>query len=337
MYKSLLNRLIKWVRENIYGIFLIFAVAIIAEAISNLNDRISSPVISLVIGVLLANFGVLGSWAKPSLDLASGYILKVGICLLGFRLVFSEITEIGSPVAILIVIGVVIIVFFGIQKIGKIFAINKPLALLVASGYSICGVSAIAAMKPLSRADEEETGYAVGLVTLFGSIAVLVFPIVQAIFDFDESLFGWWVGLSVHDTGQVVATASVVSEDTLDSAVLVKMCRILMLAPLLMFVVFKQHKKSENSQKWKLPIPIFIFGFIAAAAMRSASVFSEDFIQTIGDIRNFLITMAMFGLGAGIRLKALKNLGRQPLLLGFISWIAVLAVAGAGVLIQNQI
>ena len=337
MYQLFLSPLVKWVRENIYGLFLIGSVGVIAETISNLNDRVASPVIALVIGVLLANFGVLRSWSKPSLDLASGHILKIGICLLGFRLAFSEITEIGSSTGVLIVVAVVVIVFFGIQKISTIFSLNKPLALLIASGYSICGLSAIAAMKPLSQADEEETGYAVGLVTLFGSIAVLVFPIVQAIFDFDESLFGWWIGLSVHDTGQVVATASAVGEDALDSAVLVKMCRILMLAPLLMFVSFKQKKQSKNSQKWKLPIPIFILGFIAAATIRSSSVFSESFIATIGDIRNFLITMAMFGLGAGIRLSALKNLGRQPLVLGFVSWIAVLIIAGAGVLIQNQI
>ena len=337
MYQLFVNLLIKWVRKNIYGLFLIVAVGFIAEIISNLSDRLSSPVISLVIGVLLANFGILGLWAKPSLDLASGHILKIGICLLGFRLAFSELTDIGSPIGVLIVIAVVVIVFFGIQKMSTTFSVNKSLALLVASGFSICGVSAIAAMKPLSGADEEETGYAVGLVTLFGSIAVLAFPVVQAIFDFDESLFGWWIGLSVHDTGQVVATASAVSENTLDSAVLVKMCRILMLAPLLMFVSFKKKKRTKNLRKWKLPIPIFILGFISAAAMRSASVFSEDFIETIGDIRNFLITMAMFGLGAGIRLKALKNLGRQPLVFGFVSWVVVLIVAGTGVLIQNQI
>lgn len=337
MHQLSLNSLIKWVRENLYGLFLIVAVGIIAEIISGSNNRLSSPVISLLIGVVLANSGVLGSWAKPSLELASGRILKIGICLLGFRLAFSEITEIGSPIGVLIVIAVVIIVFFGIQKASNIFSVNKPLALLVASGFSICGVSAIAAMKPLSGADEEETGYAVGLVTLFGSIAVLAFPIIQAIFDFDENLFGWWIGLSVHDTGQVVATASAVSENTLDSAVLVKMCRILMLAPLLMFVSFKQQKRSKNLQKWKLPIPVFILGFIAAAAIRSASVLSESFIETIGDIRNFLITMAMFGLGAGVRLRALKNLGRQPLVLGLVSWVAVLTVAGAGVLIQNQL
>ena len=173
MYQLSLNPLIKWVRENLYGLFLIVTVGITAEIVSDSNDRLSSPVISLLIGVLLANSGVLGLWAKPSLDLASGHILKIGICLLGFRLAFSEITDIGSPSGVLIVMAVVIIVFFGIQKISTIFSVNKPLALLVASGFSICGVSAIVAMKPLSGADEEETGYAVGLVTLFGSICLL--------------------------------------------------------------------------------------------------------------------------------------------------------------------
>ena len=263
-----------WVRKNTRGLLLIVTVGIIAELISNFNSRLSSPVVALVIGFCLVNFGFVKEWAKPSLDLAAGQILKIGICLLGFRLAFSEITEIGSPIGIIVVIAVVIIVFFGIQKISAAFSVNKSLSLLVASGFSICGVSAIAAMKPLSGADEEETGYAVGLVTLFGSIAVFVFPIVQEIFQLDENLFGWWIGLSVHDTGQVVAAASAVSENTLDSAVLVKMCRILMLAPLLMFVSITQQNREKIKTKWSLPIPFFIVGFIAAATIRSTSLFS---------------------------------------------------------------
>ena len=326
-----------WVRKNTRGLLLIVTVGIIAELISNLNTRLSSPVVALVIGFCLVNFGFVKEWAKPSLDLAAGRILKIGICLLGFRLAFSEITEIGSPIGIIVVIAVVIIVFFGIQKISTAFSVNKSLSLLVASGFSICGVSAIAAMKPLSGADEEETGYAVGLVTLFGSIAVFVFPIVQEIFQLDENLFGWWIGLSVHDTGQVVAAASAVSESTLDSAVLVKMCRILMLAPLLMFVSITQQNREKIKRKWSLPIPFFIVGFIAAATIRSTSFFSDELIQNIGQVRNFLITVAMFGLGSGVRIRGLKKLGRQPMTLGFVSWIAVLIVTGAGVLIQNQI
>lgn len=326
-----------WVRKNTRGLLLIVTVGIIAELISNFNSRLSSPVVALVIGFCLVNFGFVKEWAKPSLDLAAGRILKIGICLLGFRLAFSEITEIGSPIGIIVVIAVVIIVFFGIQKISAAFSVNKSLSLLVASGFSICGVSAIAAMKPLSGADEEETGYAVGLVTLFGSIAVFVFPIVHEIFQLDENLFGWWIGLSVHDTGQVVAAASAVSENTLDSAVLVKMCRILMLAPLLMFVSITQQNREKIKTKWSLPIPFFIVGFIAAATIRSTSLFSDELIQNIGQVRNFLITIAMFGLGSGVRIRGLKKLGRQPMALGFVSWIAVLVVTGAGVLIQNQI
>ena len=326
-----------WVRKNTRGLLLIVTVGIVAELISNFNSRLSSPVVALVIGFCLVNFGFVKEWAKPSLDLAAGRILKIGICLLGFRLAFSEITEIGSPIGIIVVIAVVIIVFFGIQKISTAFSVNKSLSLLVASGFSICGVSAIAAMKPLSGADEEETGYAVGLVTLFGSIAVFVFPIVQEIFQLDENLFGWWIGLSVHDTGQVVAAASAVSENTLDSAVLVKMCRILMLAPLLMFVSITQHNREKIKRKWSLPIPFFIVGFIAAATIRSTSLFSDELVQNIGQVRNFLITIAMFGLGSGVRIRGLKKLGRQPMALGFVSWIAVLVVTGAGVLIQNQI
>ncbi len=326
-----------WVRKNTRGLLLIVTVGIIAELISNFNTRLSSPVVALVIGFCLVNFGFVKEWAKPSLDLAAGRILKIGICLLGFRLAFSEITEIGSPIGIIVVIAVVIIVFFGIQKISTTFSVNKSLSLLVASGFSICGVSAIAAMKPLSGADEEETGYAVGLVTLFGSIAVFVFPIVHEIFQLDENLFGWWIGLSVHDTGQVVAAASAVSESTLDSAVLVKMCRILMLAPLLMFVSITQQNREKIKTKWSLPIPFFIVGFIAAATIRSTSLFSDELIQNIGQVRNFLITIAMFGLGSGVRIRGLKKLGRQPMALGFVSWIAVLVVTGAGVLIQNQI
>ena len=326
-----------WVRKNTRGLLLIVTVGIVAELISNFNSRLSSPVVALVIGFCLVNFGFVKEWAKPSLDLAAGRVLKIGICLLGFRLAFSEITEIGSPIGIIVVIAVVIIVFFGIQKISTAFSVNKSLSLLVASGFSICGVSAIAAMKPLSGADEEETGYAVGLVTLFGSIAVFVFPIVHEIFQLDENLFGWWIGLSVHDTGQVVAAASAVSESTLDSAVLVKMCRILMLAPLLMFVSITQQNREKIKTKWSLPIPFFIVGFIAAATIRSTSLFSDELIQNIGQVRNFLITIAMFGLGSGVRIRGLKKLGRQPMALGFVSWIAVLVVTGAGVLIQNQI
>ena len=310
-------------------------VGFLSVTIGGVTSYVSSPVIALLVGFLLSNAGLTGSWAQPALQFAAGPLLKLGIALLGFRLAFSEISEIGSYVGICIVISLVLIVFLGIRKIGSLTKISNSLGLLIATGFSICGLSAIAAMKPLSGADDEEVGYALGLVTLFGSLSVVVLPLFQLIFDLGSSDFGWWVGLAVHDTGQVVATASIDSDKALDAAVLVKMARILMLAPILIGVSFlRNEKRSDQKRRYRI-IPMFIIGFLAAATLRSLDVFSDQVIEAIGDIRSFFIASAMFGLGAGVRLKALSSLGGRPLVFGLVSWLLIVMFAGIGVLLNT--
>ena len=311
-------------------------VGFLSITIGGVTSYVSSPVIALLVGFLLSNAGLTGSWAQPALQFASGPLLKLGIALLGFRLAFSEISEIGSYVGICVVISLVIIVFLSIRKIGSLAKISNSLGLLIATGFSICGLSAIAAMKPLSGADDEEVGYALGLVTLFGSLSVVVLSLFQLIFDLGSSDFGWWVGLAVHDTGQVVATASIDSDKALDAAVLVKMARILMLAPILIGVSFlRNEKRSDQKRRYRI-IPMFIIGFLAAATLRSLDVFSDQVIEAIGDIRSFFIASAMFGLGAGVQLKALSSLGGRPLVFGLVSWVLILMFEGTGVLLNTQ-
>ena len=318
------------------GLLAVGLVGFLSITIGGVTSYVSSPVIALLVGFLLSNAGLTGSWAQPSLQFAAGPLLKLGIALLGFRLAFSEISEIGSYVGICIVISLVLIVFLGIRKIGSLTKISNSLGLLIATGFSICGLSAIAAMKPLSGADDEEVGYALGLVTLFGSLSVVVLPLLQLIFDLGSSDFGWWVGLAVHDTGQVVATASIDSDKALDAAVLVKMARILMLAPILIGVSFlRNEKRSDQKRRYRI-IPMFIIGFLAAATLRSLDVFSDQVIEAIGDIRSFFIASAMFGLGAGVRLKALSSLGGRPLVFGLVSWLVIVMFAGIGVLLNTQ-
>ena len=318
------------------GLLAVGLVGFLSITIGGVTSYVSSPVIALLVGFLLSNAGLTGSWAQPALQFAAGPLLKLGIALLGFRLAFSEISEIGSYVGICIVISLVLIVFLGIRKIGSLTKISNSLGLLIATGFSICGLSAIAAMKPLSGADDEEVGYALGLVTLFGSLSVVILPLLQLIFDLGSSDFGWWVGLAVHDTGQVVATASIDSDKALDAAVLVKMARILMLAPILIGVSFlRNEKRSDQKRRYRI-IPMFIIGFLAAATLRSLDVFSDQVIEAIGDIRSFFIASAMFGLGAGVRLKARSSLGGRPLVFGLVSWVLIVMFAGIGVLLNTQ-
>ena len=318
------------------GLLAVGLVGFLSITIGGVTSYVSSPVIALLVGFLLSNAGLTGSWAQPALQFAAGPLLKLGIALLGFRFAFSEISQIGSYVGICVVISLVLIVFLSIRKIGSLAKITNSLGLLIATGFSICGLSAIAAMKPLSGADDEEVGYALGLVTLFGSLSVVILPLFQLIFDLGSSDFGWWVGLAVHDTGQVVATASIDSDKALDAAVLVKMARILMLAPILIGVSFlRNEKRSDQKRRYRI-IPMFIIGFLAAATLRSLDVFSDQVIEAIGDIRSFFIASAMFGLGAGVRLKALSSLGGRPLVFGLVSWVLIVMFAGIGVLLNTQ-
>ena len=326
----------RWLQSNVSGLLAVGLVGFLSSTIGGVTSYVSSPVIALLVGFLLSNAGLTGSWAQPALQFAAGPLLKLGIALLGFRLAFSEISQIGSYVGICVVISLVLIVFWGIRKIGSIAKISNSLVLLIAAGFSICGLSAIAAMKPLSGADDEEVGYALGLVTLFGSLSVVTLTLFQLIFDLGSSDFGWWVGLAVHDTGQVVATASIDSDKAIDVAVLVKMGRILMLAPILVGVSLLQNRGRPDQTKRYRIIPIFIVGFIVAAALRSIDIFSVQALDVIGDVRSFLITSAMFGLGAGVRIKALSNLGGRPVFFGFVSWVTILVLAGFGVLLNSM-
>ena len=329
--------MVRWVQSNALGILAVVLVGFLSIILASMSSYVSPPIVALLSGVVFSNAGLVGSWAEPALKFAAGTLLKVGIALLGFRLAFSEISEIGSYVGIGIVICLVVIMFWGIQKIGGFLGSSSSLALLVASGFSICGLSAIAAMKPLSGADDEEVGYSLGLVILFGSLSVVVLPLIQLFSGLGSSDFGWWVGLAVHDTGQVVATASIDSDAALDSAVLVKMARVLMLAPILVGVsLFKKAKVSHHGSRFRT-IPMFIVGFLIAATLRSLDVFSDRTFEAIGDVRSFLITSAMFGLGAGVRFRALSNLGRQPLIFGFVSWVVILGFSGLGVLLNAQL
>ncbi len=328
--------MVRWLQSNASGLLAVVLVGFLSITIGGVTSYVSSPVIALLVGFLLSNAGLTGSWAQPALQFAAGPLLKLGVALLGFRLAFSEISEIGSYVGICVVISIVLIVFLSIRKIGSLAKISNSLGLLIATGFSICGLSAIAAMKPLSGADDEEVGYALGLVTLFGSLSVVILPLFQLIFDLGSSDFGWWVGLSVHDTGQVVATASIDSDKALDAAVVVKMARILMLAPILIGVSLLRNKKRSDQKRRYRIIPMFIIGFLAAATLRSLDVFSNQVLEAIGDIRSFFIASAMFGLGAGVRLKALSSLGGRPVVFGLVSWVVILMLAGTGVLLNTQ-
>ena len=323
----------------------IAAVAFVVEyLIKNNTAGVVSPlVIAVVLGALISNLGMLPENCRIGLGFAARNLLRLGIVLLGLQLSFSQVRELGAP-GLALVIVVVAATFTGTQWLGKKMGLSPGLSLLVATGFSICGASAIAAMRPVSDADDDDMAYAIALVTICGTLAIFLLPAIGEIIGFSGAQFGSWVGASVHDVAQTVATAASGTDDAQDAAIVVKLTRVMLLAPLVAAVSFTRRRKlshtnitDSKTQKAKLPpiVPLFIVGFIAAISINSSFNLPSEFLSNVKWLEKSLLACALVGLGAGVDARKLRRVGTRPLALGLISWILIATLSAIGVGILN--
>ena len=323
----------------------IAAVAFVVEyLIKNNTAGVVSPlVIAVVLGALISNLGLLPDECRVGLGFAARNLLRLGIVLLGLQLSFSQVRELGAPGLVLVIV-VVAATFTGTQWLGKKMGLSPGLSLLVATGFSICGASAIAAMRPVSDADDDDMAYAIALVTICGTLAIFLLPAIGEIIGFSGAQFGSWVGASVHDVAQTVATAASGNDDAQDAAIVVKLTRVMLLAPLVAAVSFIRRRKlshtnitDSKTQKAKLPpiVPLFIVGFIAAISINSSFNLPSELVSNVKWLEKSLLACALAGLGAGVDIKKLRRVGTRPLALGLISWMLIATLSAIGVRILN--
>ncbi len=318
-------------REIVPGLVFAVLAATVALVVNAAVPQISTLIIAVVLGIAVGNASESVEPLRPGLAFVAKKFLRAGVVLLGLRLSISQVTELGWP-TILLVVGTVSATFFGTQAIGKRLGLSRGLSLLVATGYSICGASAIAAMEGQSDAEEEEVAVAIGLVTLAGSLAMFVLPILSQLFGLSDAQFGTWVGASVHDVAQVVAAASTGGAAVLSVAVVVKLTRVVLLAPIVAGVSIHRSRERDADDSRETPplLPGFVLGFLALMVLRTSGVVPVAVIDTVKIIEGILLTIALVGLGAGVRFGRLRKLGGQPLILGFVAWFLVAAVSLIG-------
>ena len=330
--------------KHLPGLVMAAAVAAIAfileSLVKNNTPLIVSPlVIAVVLGALISNLGLLPEACRIGLGFSARNLLRLGIVLLGLQLSFAQVRELGVPGLALVII-VVAITFTGTQWLGHKMGLSNGLSLLVATGFSICGASAIAAMRPVSDADDDDMAYAIALVTICGTLAIFVLPAVGEMIDFSGVRFGSWVGASVHDVAQTVATASSGNRDAEQAAIVVKLTRVMLLAPLVAGVSFTRRRKLSRAYATqpekshaKLPpiIPLFIVGFIASVTINSTFDLSDSLLADVKLFEKSLLACALVGLGAGVDARKLRRVGSRPLALGLISWVLIATISAIGV------
>lgn len=313
------------------------AVVIVAYGAHRVAPVVSPLVAGVLFGVVLTSLGLIPSIARRGLGFCAKRLLRLGIVLIGFRLALGDLAREGLG-SITLVVVVVILSFVGTLWLGRRLGCSRGLTLLVASGFSICGASAIAAIEPFADADQDDVALGVALVTLCGSLAIAVLPALGQVLGLHDSAFGFWAGSSVHDVAQVVATASTSGSQALNTAVVIKLARVSMLAPIVVAASLhhrSRHKADRDprgtSELRRPPVlPLFVLGFLGAIAVRSSNVLSERGYDALTDAGQLCLAMALVGLGTGVHLGRLRAIGHRPLVLGMASWVLIAGLALAG-------
>lgn len=293
----------------------------------------ASVALGIVVGQVPALRAALGGSLAPGMRVASRRLLRVGIVLLGLKLSLVDIASLGW-VTIATTVAVVVLTFVGTIGLGRALGLPGHQPLLVASGFSICGASAIGAMGAAVRARDEEQAVPVALVTLCGTLAIAVLPALWHPLGLSNVQFGHWVGAGVHDVGQVVATAQIAGTAALAVAVVVKLTRVLMLAPMVAITAAVERRRAVDIEGPRPAIvPLFVAGFLAAVLLNTFVPLPEWVLTGADTLQTAVLAMALFALGASIRLGELASTGWRALVVGLTSWVLVAGLAYGAVLL----
>lgn len=285
--------------------------------------------VCVVLGVAAGQVPAATRWLDgplaPGIATAARRCLRIGVVLLGLQLVLADVVRLGWPTVVAVVL-VTAVAFAGTYGIARLARLPGREPILLAAGFAICGASAIGAMAAVTRSDAKEQSRPVALVTLCGTLAIVVLPVVAGAAHLSTEAFGRWTGASVHDVGQVVATAQQWGSGALAVAIVVKLLRMLLLAPLVAGTGLVLRLRGAREGARAPILPLFVAGFVVSVLVRSLLPLPQAVLDVAQVLQTVLFGMALFGLGSGIRFWQLAGTGARTAAAGLGAW-ALIAVA----------
>ncbi len=289
--------------------------------------------LAMILGLMLANMSGAATWARPGIRFAVKHVLGLGIVLLGLRLNLQAIAVIGAEAFGLVLVTIGGACAFAILG-GRRLGVRPRVALLIGVGTSVCGVSAIAAAAPVVKAEDREVSSAIAIISVFGTLAVLLYPVLGHALDLDVVTFGLWSGTAVSDTAQTIASGAVYSTVARDVATVVKLVRNALIIPLLLMVAWGWNRYGDETavsaettkRSVRKAFPIFLVGFLAMALVRTARLVDPETLADVDVVTRTCFVMALAGFGLQTRLGHIRAVGPRPFLLG----LGTFGLLGAG-------
>lgn len=316
----------------------VVAVATLAALAGHLLVPSVSPlVIAILAGVLVGNVRQPDPRLAPGFAFATRSLLRIGVALLGLQLIFGDIVALG-PWVILLIVGTVASSIGVCLWLGARLGLSPAQRLLIACGTSICGAAAVAAVRGVIGSDDDSSAQsadddaatAIATIVVFGTLLLGAIPLIVHLVGLDEQTGGIWAGLAIHEVAQAVAAGGIIGSGALAVAAVVKLGRVLMLAPVLAVISIRRRRTAPSGARPPL-VPLFVIGFIACVALASTGVIPAPVLSVAGWVQVALLSGAMFALGTGVRVRALRAVGARPFVLGAAGtvWIASIGLAGA--------
>lgn len=286
---------------------------------------LEATALAVLLGLLVSTFIGLDPKFSPGVKWSEKF-LSYGIVLLGASLDFHSFFANGAQIVKIIVITMAIGLVATILA-SKTLGLGKNLTLLLSFGTTICGGTAIAVISPIIKANEDETAYAVGVITLWGLAAIFLYPLLGSYLGLSDWQFGVFAGTAIHSTPQVIGAGYVFSPEAGVVATGVKLVRNCFIAPIALVTAAVVGRKNGGLEKSAFKaFPWFLFGYFVTAALRSSGVMPENLVNFITESGKLLVLLSMSAIGLGTSLGAMKSLGIRPILAGLIG---ALVVAGA--------
>lgn len=319
----------------------------VARLVGAAVPAVSPLLVAILLGILVGNLASLPASWGPGLGAGSKTLLRTGIVLLGLQVSLATIAYLGWKV----VLAVVLVVAVGLATAvvaGRLLGVRPGLALLVGAGFSICGAAAVAAADGVVDAEDEDVAVALALVVLFGTLMIPAVPLLGGLMGLDDRTIGLWAGLSVHEVAQVVAVGGIVGGAALAVAVVAKLARVVLLAPVMVgFATLRRRQlragegaaggtgPGAGSDDVTLPpiVPAFVVAFLAMVLVRTWVPLPEQLLEVVKVLQTLLLAAAMWALGTGVRWERLRTVGGAPFALAGITTAVVAAVGLGGALV----
>lgn len=316
------------------GLGVCLAIAAVAIIIRNMTAiaALNPVVVALVLGVGLG--AVIGRPAslKPGISYAVRPVLRAAIVLLGFQVTLGMLASLGLGALVLAFLVVGLTLPFTIW-LGQVMGVDPKLSLLIGTGTAICGASAIVAANQVARGKDEDVTYALAVITLCGTVALILFPYLGELMGMSANTYGLWAGAAIHEVVQAVGAAAAGGPEAAQTGTVMKLARVFLLAPAVVALGWwvARSQMGEAGQA-KAPVPWFAFGFLALVVIGSTGLVPQFVVDASRFIVPIMLAASVAALGLQTDLRALHARGAAPLLLGvastlFITLLALLGVA----------